>query len=163
MPEGMPRSPRAHSLAVWAGDASRPKLFVAPPPPLTPSCCKCATSGALAIKRLDFQIKPLYLHESMGDGLQDQGLGGRLEALKERVVASSPSAPTTGHLSSRVTLIGASKTQPAALLEAAIGLGLVDFGENKVQEAESKWPSLKAKHPGVCRQVDLRFHAVEFI
>jgi len=85
----------------------------------------------------------------MGDGLQDQGLAGRLEALKERVVASSPSAPATGHLSSRVTLIGASKTQPAALLEAAIGLGLVDFGENKVQEAEGKWPSLKEKHPRV--------------
>ena len=153
MPEGMPRSPRAHSLAVWAGDASRPKLFVAPPPPLTPSCCKCATSGALAIKRLDFQIKPLYYHESMGDALQDQGLAGRLEkivsGLQSSVSSKKSFSLATGDQRLTTTLIGASKSQPAALLEAAIGLGLMDFGENKVQEAESKWPSLKEKYPRV--------------
>ena len=46
-------------------------------------------------------------------------------------------------------LIGASKTQPVAVLEEAIRAGLVDFGENKVQEAQSKWPALKAAHPRV--------------
>ena len=46
-------------------------------------------------------------------------------------------------------LIGASKTQPIAVLEEAISLGLTDFGENKVQEAQSKWPALKAAHPHV--------------
>jgi uncharacterized pyridoxal phosphate-containing UPF0001 family protein len=46
-------------------------------------------------------------------------------------------------------LIGASKGQPAAKLEAAIGLGLTHFGENKVQEAAEKWPALKAAHPEV--------------
>ena len=46
-------------------------------------------------------------------------------------------------------LIGASKTQPVELLEAAISLGLTDFGENKVQEAQAKWPSLKARYPKV--------------
>ena len=46
-------------------------------------------------------------------------------------------------------LIGASKTQPSKILEAAILLGLSDFGENRVQEAETKWPTIKAAHPEV--------------
>jgi pyridoxal phosphate enzyme (YggS family) len=52
------------------------------------------------------------------------------------------------------TLIGASKSQPAELLEAAIALGLKDFGENKVQEAQAKWPALKAAHG------DVRLHLI---
>jgi hypothetical protein len=46
-------------------------------------------------------------------------------------------------------LIGASKSQPAEVLAQAIAAGLRDFGENKVQEAMSKWPALKAAHPNV--------------
>jgi pyridoxal phosphate enzyme (YggS family) len=46
-------------------------------------------------------------------------------------------------------LIGASKTQPAPVLEAAIAAGLTQFGENKVQEAQAKWPVLKAAHPAI--------------
>lgn len=49
----------------------------------------------------------------------------------------------------RVTLVGASKGQPTPLLEEAIGLGITEFGENRVQEAKEKWPALKARHPGV--------------
>ncbi len=48
-----------------------------------------------------------------------------------------------------ITLVAASKTQPVALLEEAIRLGVTNFGENKVQEAEAKWPVLKATHPHV--------------
>ncbi|MDX2094964.1 MAG: YggS family pyridoxal phosphate-dependent enzyme [Alphaproteobacteria bacterium] len=51
-------------------------------------------------------------------------------------------------------LIGASKTQPVALLEEAITLGLTDFGENRVQEAAAKWPALRAKYP------NLRLHLI---
>ena len=50
---------------------------------------------------------------------------------------------------SAAILIGASKSQPAELLEEAITLGLINFGENKVQEAQSKWPALKSRHPHV--------------
>jgi PLP dependent protein len=51
--------------------------------------------------------------------------------------------------SAKPTLIGASKSQPPELLEEAISLGLRDFGENKVQEAQGKWPALLARHPQV--------------
>ena len=48
-----------------------------------------------------------------------------------------------------VTIIGASKSQPAPVLVQAIGAGLAEFGENKVQEAQGKWPALKAAHPHI--------------
>jgi PLP dependent protein len=53
-----------------------------------------------------------------------------------------------------VTLVAVSKTQPAEAIEALIGEGQRDFGENRVQEAEAKWPALRARHPG------LRLHLI---
>lgn len=43
-----------------------------------------------------------------------------------------------------ITLIAASKTKPAPLLVEAYNAGLLDFGENYAQEAESKWQVLQA-------------------
>ena len=63
--------------------------------------------------------------------------------------ADGPGRPLASLGSAAPILIGASKTQPVEMLEAAISLGLMDFGENKVQEAQAKWPSLKEKHPRV--------------
>lgn len=51
--------------------------------------------------------------------------------------------------SARVLLIAASKTQPVVILEEAIQAGVMDFGENKVQEAAEKWPQLKTRYPNV--------------
>lgn len=48
-----------------------------------------------------------------------------------------------------VTLIAVSKTVPAATIESVIAQGQRVFGENRVQEAKSKWVELKARHPGV--------------
>ena len=36
-----------------------------------------------------------------------------------------------------VTLIAVSKTKPVAMIEEAVDSGIISFGENKVQEAES--------------------------
>ncbi len=49
----------------------------------------------------------------------------------------------------KVTIIGASKHQPVERIERLIGSGLADFGENMVQEAQAKWPELRARHPQV--------------
>lgn len=54
-----------------------------------------------------------------------------------------------GPRSQPVTLIGASKTQPPEIVAQAIRLGMTDFGENKVQEAQAKWPPLKTAHPHI--------------
>ena len=46
-----------------------------------------------------------------------------------------------------VQLIAVSKGRPAAQIEALIAAGQRDFGENRVQEALSKWPALLAQYP----------------
>jgi pyridoxal phosphate enzyme (YggS family) len=48
-----------------------------------------------------------------------------------------------------VTLVAVSKTFPAATIDDAIAAGHTVFGENRVQEAKSKWPPIKASHPRV--------------
>lgn len=52
------------------------------------------------------------------------------------------------------TLIAVSKTQPAEAIEALIAEGQRDFGENRVQEAQAKWPDLRARYP------DVRLHLI---
>ena len=46
-----------------------------------------------------------------------------------------------------VSLVVVSKTQPAKSIQLVIGRGYSVFGENKVQEAEEKWPDLKSAYP----------------
>lgn len=48
-----------------------------------------------------------------------------------------------------VTLVAVSKTKPATLITDAIEAGHRVFGENRVQEAEQKWPDLRAAYPDV--------------
>jgi pyridoxal phosphate enzyme (YggS family) len=48
-----------------------------------------------------------------------------------------------------VTLVAVSKTFPPEVIEPVIAAGQRVFGENRVQEAKTKWPALQAKHPGI--------------
>ena len=48
-----------------------------------------------------------------------------------------------------VTLIAVSKTQAPAAIQPLLTLGQRHFGENRVQEAQDKWPVLKEAHPAV--------------
>ena len=45
-----------------------------------------------------------------------------------------------------VTLIAVSKTHPASAIAPLIAAGQRVFGENRVQEAQEKWPALRALH-----------------
>ncbi|HEX4173270.1 MAG TPA: YggS family pyridoxal phosphate-dependent enzyme, partial [Acetobacteraceae bacterium] len=45
-----------------------------------------------------------------------------------------------------VTLVAVSKTKPIAAVRAALAAGQTVFGENRVQEAATKFPSLRADH-----------------
>lgn len=104
------------------------------------------------MERLDFFSKPLYFYGTMSDSPPYGSLATALAALQQRVgralLEGPPPLSADGRRSPPI-LIGASKTQPAELLEAAIGLGLRDFGENRVQEAQAKWPALKARNPAM--------------
>jgi pyridoxal phosphate enzyme (YggS family) len=53
-----------------------------------------------------------------------------------------------------VTLVAISKTHPAASIAALIAAGQRVFGENRVQEAQAKWPALRERHG------DLALHLV---
>lgn len=53
-----------------------------------------------------------------------------------------------------VQLIAVSKGRPADAIEPLIEVGQHDFGENRVQEALSKWPPLLERYP------DVRLHGI---
>jgi pyridoxal phosphate enzyme (YggS family) len=48
-----------------------------------------------------------------------------------------------------VTLIAVSKTHPAERIEPLLEAGHRVFGENRVQEAQGKWPALREAYPDV--------------
>ena len=48
-----------------------------------------------------------------------------------------------------VTLVAVSKTFGADAIEPVLAAGQRVFGENRVQEAKAKWPTLLARHPGI--------------
>jgi len=61
----------------------------------------------------------------------------RLENVRSRIRAC---ARRCNRSSDEITLVAVSKTHPAEEIREAISLGLIDFGENRVQEAEGKIP-----------------------
>ena len=48
-----------------------------------------------------------------------------------------------------ITLIAVSKTHPAERIAPLVAAGQRVFGENRVQEAQDKWPLLREAHPDV--------------
>jgi pyridoxal phosphate enzyme (YggS family) len=64
-----------------------------------------------------------------------QTLAERFENVRKRVAAA---AGKCNRAPDEITLIAISKTHPSGKVKAAIELGMTDFGENRVQEAEAK-------------------------
>jgi pyridoxal phosphate enzyme (YggS family) len=73
-------------------------------------------------------------------------IAANLGAVKARIAAAAREA---GRAQDAVTLVAVAKTQPADAVVAALGVGQRHFGENRVQEAEAKYPGLRAAHPGL--------------
>ncbi len=83
---------------------------------------------------------------------EDQsGAAARLTEVTDRLTHA---ASLAGRDADAVTLIAVSKTQPVEAIEALIAAGVRDFGENRVQEMQAKWPDLRARHP------DVRLHCI---
>lgn len=76
------------------------------------------------------------------------------DSLKDVTARIAKAAALAGREAGAVTLIAVSKTQSAQAIEPLILAGHRDFGENRVQEAQGKWPALRAHHPG------LRLHLI---
>src|SRR5208282_6054674 len=54
-----------------------------------------------------------------------------------------------GRAARSVTLVAVTKTHPAARVRPALEAGHRVFGENRVQEAKTKWPALRKAYPGL--------------
>ena len=75
----------------------------------------------------------------------------RLHALTDTIAAAARAA---GRDPAEIQLVAVSKTHPSERIEEAIGAGQRAFGENRVQEAQAKFPALKAGWP------DLKLHLI---
>ena len=69
-----------------------------------------------------------------------------LADIRARIAAASR-APAAR--ADAVTLVAVSKLQPLERVEAVLAAGQRVFGENRVQEAEGRWPALRARFPGI--------------
>lgn len=74
-----------------------------------------------------------------------------LAAVKQRIASAAKADDRTAE---DVTLVAVSKTHGRERIEAALAAGQIAFGENRVQEAEGKWPAIKEAWP------DLRLHLI---
>jgi PLP dependent protein len=71
-------------------------------------------------------------------------IAANLAAVRARIEGAAADA---GRDPAAVSLIAVSKSHPASAAAGATGAGPPVFGENRVQEAQEKWPPLKAAHP----------------
>jgi len=94
---------------------------------------------------------PVKLHDTALPDAPRQDVAANLAAVRREIAAA---AETAGRDPAAVTLVAVSKTHGADSIEAAIAAGQRVFGENRVQEAEAKWPALKAAQAG------LRLHLI---
>lgn len=68
----------------------------------------------------------------------------RLSEVRARIARA---AALAGREADEVTLIAVSKTHSGDAILPLIEAGQRAFGENRVQEAEAKWPDLRQRHP----------------
>jgi pyridoxal phosphate enzyme (YggS family) len=71
-------------------------------------------------------------------------VAANLAAVNARIAAAALAA---GRPAESVTLVAVAKTHPADVVRRALAAGHRVFGENRVQEAEAKWPALKGEFP----------------
>jgi pyridoxal phosphate enzyme (YggS family) len=75
-----------------------------------------------------------------------QNAASHLAAVRERI---GHAAKVARREPDEVTLIAVSKTHDANAIEPLIATGQRVFGENRVQEAQAKWPALRERYPEV--------------
>ena len=75
--------------------------------------------------------------------------GSAADRLSAVTAAIARAAGSAGRDPSAIELVAISKTWDAAAITPLIDAGQRSFGENRVQEAEAKWPALIAATPGI--------------
>ncbi len=85
------------------------------------------------------------------EGVIDMPVAGNLATVQARIEAATRAA---GRAPGSVALVAVSKTQPATAVREALVAGHRLFGENRVQEAQAKYPQLRESFP------DLALHLI---
>jgi pyridoxal phosphate enzyme (YggS family) len=91
----------------------------------------------------------------MPDALAPSDTAARLAAVSSDIARACRDAKRSV---SEVTLVAVSKTFSADAIEPVIEVGHRVFGENRVQEAKTKWPALREKH--AVRHEKLALHLI---
>jgi pyridoxal phosphate enzyme (YggS family) len=78
-------------------------------------------------------------------------IAGNLRDLRAHMAAAARAADRNP---ADLTLVAVAKTHPAEAVAAALAAGQMVFGENRVQEAQAKYPELQRAHPA------LRLHLI---
>jgi pyridoxal phosphate enzyme (YggS family) len=78
--------------------------------------------------------------------MTEMNVVANLAQVRARIEAAARACGRDPH---EITLVAVSKAHGASAIRALIAAGNRVFGENRVQEAEEKWPALKAEFPGV--------------
>ena len=91
------------------------------------------------------------MHSTTEQALAVDQVRGHLLAVRERIASAAGAA---GRAPEEVTLVAVGKAQPDERVWGALAAGQRVFGENYVQEAMARWPSLRAQYP------DLRLHMI---
>jgi hypothetical protein len=82
--------------------------------------------------------------------MSEPDIAANLAAVRARIAGAERAG---GRPPGAVGLVAISKTHPATAVEAALAAGQTVFGENRVQEAQQKYPALR-------RRQELRLHLV---
>lgn len=80
------------------------------------------------------------------DHPEDREAADRLAAVTGRIGAA---AEAVGRDASSIRLVAVSKLQPEERIEGALAAGHRLFGENRVQEAEARWPAFRDRFPDI--------------
>jgi len=79
-------------------------------------------------------------------------ISDRIRGIRTRILAAAGRSP---HAGNPVTLVAVTKHHPASAVDAVAAAGVLDMGENRIQEALAKAPEVDAAH-----QATLRWHLI---
>ena len=78
--------------------------------------------------------------------MEPMSIENRLRDVRRKIAAAETEA---GRAPGSARLVAVSKTFDAEAIRPAIAAGQRRFGENRVQEAQAKWPALRRETPGL--------------
>jgi len=89
--------------------------------------------------------------QTRGDRAGTPDVAANLAAVRERITSAARQAERRPDA---VELVAVTKTHGPSLVEPALAAGQRCFGENRVQEAQAKWPPLQQAYP------DIKLHLI---